>query len=815
MEAIGRKLELGIFRTSKPIKEDKKNDGKKEKIKKRSAERKVLRSSTNSPTKPSDAPLTQTLLMMKKREKECFANATVQKDSICREAAHKTISVPIIIPHISQEKAQLTVAAPKKTSSLTSSETKKSDKKAKICDESNPVTNGSYSQLVELKLAELAEQAEHLARALRKTSNDDIDCDDDNSSNKEQLSETTTQFDVDSATLDTSEEDEKNKRNILKVEIAAPVVKASEQLSLQSPKSSKEPNKESSKKTVSHNSKATNQDSSRIVTNSDNFDLKRLAEATKSLLELADNQGETKPFAPSDSEAEMRARRIPPAMSTSEIHLTDRGRESLADRLSKGLHDLTHGSTDRLQKWKTKLHTGRRAKDQSEPPPTNRSQYSSTMPATDVLLDWTSVRSPRPLHSSKSATNALKDNIISPIDGMEHRTLKSKENSVSQKDLTFHYQNMNSLQKIMNTMDNFAKTSQFNLPPPVRITPHSGVKPTGDDILRPIAFRPVTNQTFEDYKLRQSQDMRNFERQVIRGDANKNASYICNSNNQVQRPRQIYQQTTNFPVSNKPIENEYDTVPEYLEKEKFSDFCSSGSDYGSFVPPKLTSSMASSGTGSSHLSSPSSTNKKPSLGRSASGVHITPSPSDSGIVDFEAVIRDKENELREVRSTMEQNEEIIVKVYQEKEKLWKEELDQLRQRLAAAERGEQGLRTQLAGCQRQTETLTRTVEGLRDEKSGLLRKCFQIERELASMKSHFDKPRVCEECNRREKPIPAPRQQKDSDTSIRSEVSSLRDEVATLKEALQEQMKMFSSERKGWEDKQTNGQTNDVRDRLI
>ncbi|VDK57716.1 unnamed protein product [Cylicostephanus goldi] len=156
---------------------------------------------------------------------------------------------------------------------------------------------------------------------------------------------------------------------------------------------------------------------------------------------------------------------------------------------------------------------------------------------------------------------------------------------------------------------------------------------------------------------------------------------------------------------------------------------SSASDYGSYHhihhPTKMTSSTASSGTHSSgsQLSSPPSTNKKPyqQSGR-VSALHVTPSPSDSGIVDYETLIRDKENELRVVRNTMEQNEEIIVKVYQEKERAWKEELEHLRSRLSASEKGENALRAQLAGCQKQTDNMSRTIDGLRDEKTGLLRK---------------------------------------------------------------------------------------------
>ncbi|PIO70258.1 hypothetical protein TELCIR_07896 [Teladorsagia circumcincta] len=247
-------------------------------------------------------------------------------------------------------------------------------------------------------------------------------------------------------------------------------------------------------------------------------------------------------------------------------------------------------------------------------------------------------------------------------------------------------------------------------------------------------------------------------------------------------------------TSQKPQENEYDTVPDYMEKEKMSDFGSSVSDYGSYhhvhQPTKMTSSTGSSGTHSSgsQLSSPPSTNKVitvlftgglpqsvilssirlsisifgdifktnyPTSGR-VSALHVTPSPSDSGIVDYETLIRDKENELRVVRNTMEQNEEIIVK-------------------------------------------------------------CFQLERELAQMKMEMEKPRECDECRQRHSGPLSRRTQDSSDGSLRGEVASLRDEVATLKEALTAQMQVFTDERKKWE-REARSESNQVsigRDRLI
>ncbi|VDL72689.1 unnamed protein product, partial [Nippostrongylus brasiliensis] len=307
-----------------------------------------------------------------------------------------------------------------------------------------------------------------------------------------------------------------------------------------------------------------------------------------------------------------------------------------------------------------------------------------------------------------------------------------------------------------------------------------------DGLIRPVAFRPLVTQNDDPSFF--STNAPRLERQVIRG----------------------------F-TSQKPQENEYDTVPDFTEKEKMSDFGSSVSDYGSYHhvhhPTKMTSSTLSSGTHSSgsQLSSPPSTNKKgyASSGR-VSAVHVTPSPSDSGIVDYETLIRDKENELRVVRNTMEQNEEIIVKVYQEKERAWKEELEHLRSRLSASEKGENALRAQLAGCQKQTDNMSRTIDGLRDEKTGLLRKCFQLERELSQLKMELDKPKECDECRQRSSGGPLSRRTQDSDGgALRGEVASLRDEVATLKEALTAQMQVFSDERKKWERESSDSKSND------
>lgn len=57
---------------------------------------------------------------------------------------------------------------------------------------------------------------------------------------------------------------------------------------------------------------------------------------------------------------------------------------------------------------------------------------------------------------------------------------------------------------------------------------------------------------------------------------------------------------------------------------------------------------------------------------------LTPSPSDSGISDLSAALRDRDSELAHLRQTMEHNEQVIFRVYQEKERSWERELRRLK-----------------------------------------------------------------------------------------------------------------------------------------
>ncbi|WKY16414.1 hypothetical protein Q1695_001231 [Nippostrongylus brasiliensis] len=785
-----KRIELGIFKTRKPIKDD--EDGGERVTKKAS----VSREGNDPSSSKSSDQKKQSLFARKKKPSECFAEARVDKRMFSKETTQKTIVVAATPFRVVHEKVSLTIQQPENAET---NQSLSDDSGSSTVDSSN-----TCAQLVEQKLQEITQEVENLAAvaaaktAPTTTTAADID--------EPRIQRATSE--VSTSSVAGSAEGYRTPDQSLRIEIATPPIVKPRHI-FPSPNPSL------------HLSSTASETDSRHLHHPHHplhhhpiipppvppktTDLKTIAEVTQRLINEATTGTGMQRISHTNSE---------------------KNHETLADRLSKGIHDLTQGSSDRLQRWKTKLQNGnhaRRHKDQSEPPPTRRPAMRVDA---DTVSDWSDRYPPRPLHPSRSASNALQINHLAAghcfgREGMDHRTLKNRENSVSQKDLSFHYQHMNSLQNIMNTLDGYTKNNFDNMPP--RILPFSGVKPATDGLIRPVAFRPLVTQNDDPSFF--STNAPRLERQVIRGDSTKSATNMSSLiSTQMQKSRAMFQPSTSF-TSQKPQENEYDTVPDFTEKEKMSDFGSSVSDYGSYhhvhQPTKMTSSTLSSGTHSSgsQLSSPPSTNKKgyASSGR-VSAVHVTPSPSDSGIVDYETLIRDKENELRVVRNTMEQNEEIIVKVYQEKERAWKEELEHLRSRLSASEKGENALRAQLAGCQKQTDNMSRTIDGLRDEKTGLLRKCFQLERELSQLKMELDKPKECDECRQRSSGGPLSRRTQDSDGgALRGEVASLRDEVATLKEALTAQMQVFSDERKKWE-REARSESSQVsigRDRLI
>uniref|UniRef100_A0A1I8EXM2 Uncharacterized protein n=1 Tax=Wuchereria bancrofti TaxID=6293 RepID=A0A1I8EXM2_WUCBA len=317
-------------------------------------------------------------------------------------------------------------------------------------------------------------------------------------------------------------------------------------------------------------------------------------------------------------------------------------RESLSSRLSRGFLEFTQGSSDRLQKWKNKLQNGRRHKDSSEPPPANRKmpttnqEQNGHLSDVEVILDWATLKcdSTDQIHNAKfspmRSAFALKEdrpNLILPtrstsdffltisvsskffsratLNGsgtiMDQQTLKQRDSKGPQtvKNLTAHFQNLKNIQTTTaQTVENCDNLSN-NLPPPVRITPYSGVKPKDMDIIRPVAFRPyasrksdkwqtVISSSFSFYNSNKKNDF--LTKRLSNSDDLKRSSQhskdtMSNSSAPSSgygstRPRAIYQPSTSFQMTSAMVaqkrsnkieteENDYDVVPEYVERDKF------------------------------------------------------------------------------------------------------------------------------------------------------------------------------------------------------------------------------------------------------
>ena len=124
----------------------------------------------------------------------------------------------------------------------------------------------------------------------------------------------------------------------------------------------------------------------------------------------------------------------------------------------------------------------------------------------------------------------------------------------------------------------------------------------------------------------------------------------------------------------------------------------------------------------------------------------TPSPSDSGVCDLEAMLREKDAEMARLRHTMETNETAIFHVFQEKEQNWSVERKQLIGEYEAqlqaqqqkALKMEQGLLTQLFKLQQERKGLQQECEDNKAKTQDAERQCVQAQDELLSTQAQHE-----------------------------------------------------------------------------
>ncbi|XP_074039021.1 leucine zipper putative tumor suppressor 2 homolog isoform X1 [Leptinotarsa decemlineata] len=201
---------------------------------------------------------------------------------------------------------------------------------------------------------------------------------------------------------------------------------------------------------------------------------------------------------------------------------------------------------------------------------------------------------------------------------------------------------------------------------PPNIQPYSGVLEKGKVVIRPIAFKPSA--------------MTPSSRFGIAGERYGSTPILTRPGSRLT----LY-------GSSSDIHHQSHSMNNYSLDRKLRSFCPSASSSPRLEMSSLSSlphghKLVNYDSLESVRKSPvsnadSSVTHKPSYQTSSnhsSLVDLTPSPSDSGISELEAALRYRDSEVAYLRQTMEHNEQVIFRVYQEKEKVWERELRRLK-----------------------------------------------------------------------------------------------------------------------------------------
>lgn len=124
----------------------------------------------------------------------------------------------------------------------------------------------------------------------------------------------------------------------------------------------------------------------------------------------------------------------------------------------------------------------------------------------------------------------------------------------------------------------------------------------------------------------------------------------------------------------------------------------------------------------------------------------TPSPSDSAVGDLETILKEKDTEINYLRETMEQNEQVIFKVYEEKEKMWERELrkikgiydNRLRSSQQKSSKMEQALSNQTFQLQTDKRRLETELDDTKNESSERVRENSMLKQQIDSLRKTLD-----------------------------------------------------------------------------
>ncbi|KAI1900136.1 hypothetical protein AGOR_G00046910 [Albula goreensis] len=134
---------------------------------------------------------------------------------------------------------------------------------------------------------------------------------------------------------------------------------------------------------------------------------------------------------------------------------------------------------------------------------------------------------------------------------------------------------------------------------------------------------------------------------------------------------------------------------------------------------------------------------------------LRPSPSSDDIIqDLEDRLWEKEQEVLHMRRNLDQSEAAIVQVFEEKQRVWEREMEELRQNYAArlaqvsrrAQRMQQALQAQIARLQQDKRRLQDEIAALLAHREELERKCLDYRKEQADILPRLEETKweVCQ-----------------------------------------------------------------------
>lgn len=128
------------------------------------------------------------------------------------------------------------------------------------------------------------------------------------------------------------------------------------------------------------------------------------------------------------------------------------------------------------------------------------------------------------------------------------------------------------------------------------------------------------------------------------------------------------------------------------------------------------------------------------------GYMQTPSPSDSGVGELEAILKEKDAEINTLRDVMDKNERAIFQVYEDKRSGWLREIQDIREdyesKLKQMQRKnyktEQVLNLQIYKLQQDKKALKEELDKLNAEKEDIVQKCEAFADETNRLQAQVD-----------------------------------------------------------------------------